>query len=175
MNGKLDWKPMDGDHVKGASTASVILVEYADFQCPFSAAAASVIAETVSDFRDKIQFVYRHFPLSHLHPAAMLLSQFSEAAASQDLFWEAHDFLFRSQKHINDETIRSFVSKHGLDEKELFQILESQSVRAKIEKDLLTGRALGVEKTPSFILNGKLYQNEWHKSGLREELQNAFL
>jgi protein-disulfide isomerase len=165
---------IDGmDHERGAKQAPLTVIHYADYQCPFSGDAFAVIEKTLSQFEGKVRFVYRHFPLVHLHPDALALSQFAEAAGEQGHFWETHDFLFRTQKSLSDEKLEQFLSKLGLDMEKFSASLDSQKVKEKIKRDVESGKALGVHRTPTFILNGHLYQDEWHESGLKHQIERA--
>jgi protein-disulfide isomerase len=161
------------DHVKGNAGMPVTLIQYADYRCPYSGAAYPVLQETLSQFEGKVRFVYRHFPLIHLHPAAFPLSVFAEAAGKQGLFWHAHDLLFGAQRSITDERLMQFIGELGIKVDQFNSDLESENIKQKIVKDISRGKALGVQKTPSFLINGKLYQDEWHGSGLRNEIASA--
>lgn len=158
------------DHCKGTKSPAVTFIHYADYRCPYSGDAYPVIERTLEQFEGKILFIYRHFPLVHLHPQALLLSKFAEAAGEQGHFWEAHDLLFRAQRSLTNERLQEFVMSHKLDAAKFASAIDSERVRLKIENDLIKGKASGVQKTPSFVINGSLYQNEWHDSGFRDEL-----
>src|SRR5690349_10239875 len=85
------------DHVRGPETASVTLVEYGDFQCPHCGAAYPVVAELQRRFADRLRFVFRHFPLTNVHPHAQAAAEVSEWAAAQGRFWEMHDRIYEQQ------------------------------------------------------------------------------
>lgn len=159
------------DHAMGTAEAKITLIQYADFQCPFSADAFPVIKETVTAFSSKINFIYRHFPLVHLHPSAMLLAQFAEAAGIQGYFWETHEFLFSHQASMSKEELERYLGIIEVDQDQFYEDLRSQNVIDKVERDLYAGKESSVLKTPSFVLNGQLYQNEWHQSGLKDQIK----
>jgi protein-disulfide isomerase len=161
------------DHIKGDAGMPITLIQYADYRCPYSGAAYPVLQETLAQFAGKIRFVYRHFPLIHLHPAAFPLSQFAEAAGRQGFFWQAHDLLFGSQNSITDERLTQFIEELAIGPDQFKSDLESENIKQKILKNISSGKALGVQKTPSFLINGRLYQDEWHRSGLRNEITLA--
>jgi len=169
---KSDLKIAKDDHVKGDDERPITLIQYADYRCPFSGAAFPVIQETLAEYQEVIRFVYRHFPLVQLHPGAFLLSQFAEAAGRQGHFWAAHQLLFGSQNLINDEKLTHFLLQQNVDESRFREDIESKEVSAKIMNDMMTGKKLGVHKTPSFFLNGRLFQSEWHQSGLRDQIRD---
>lgn len=84
------------DHVRGAKSPKVYLVEYSDFQCPYCKAFKPTIDQALNEYKDKIAVVYRHFPLESIHPYARTLAEGSECANEQDKFWEYHDTVFSS-------------------------------------------------------------------------------
>jgi len=161
------------DHVKGDAHARVTLIHFADYRCPYSAAAHPVVKATLSHFEGRARYVYRHFPLTELHPAALPLARFAEAAGQQGFFWQAHDFLFGFQREITDERLARFIDELGIDPARFDAALESEATTRRVMRDVESGKTLGVHKTPSFWIDGKLYQDEWHRSGLRDEIAAA--
>ena len=95
------------DHCFGQPNAPITLVEYADFECPFSGLAFYEIDKLLAEFGENICFVYRHFPLTDAHPAAMLAAVASEAAAEQGKFWEFHHLLFQNQENMSHDVSHS--------------------------------------------------------------------
>src|SRR5437016_5860737 len=83
------------DHSQGPESAPVTLVEYGDFQCPYTGSLQSVIAKLQHRFGAQLRFVYRHFPLFARHPLAQLAAEAAEAAGAQGKFWEMHAYLFQ--------------------------------------------------------------------------------
>src|SRR5207249_6046035 len=84
------------DHVRGPLAAPVTLVEYGDFECPYCGQAEPVVRELLRDFGD-VRYVWRHLPLSDVHPNAQRAAEAAEAAAEQGAFWEMHDLLLDRQ------------------------------------------------------------------------------
>lgn len=161
------------DHVAGEASAPVTLIQYADYRCPFSAQALRPIEQTLNGLRDKVRFVYRQFPLVQLHPGSYELSQFAEAVAKQGHFWRAHELLFNVQQSLDDQTLGDFLTRFKIDESKLNHDMKSEEIKAKIARDMETGKELGVKKTPTFLVNGKLFQDEWHQSGMRDQILSA--
>jgi hypothetical protein len=91
----------NAEHVRGPADAALTVIEYADFQCPYSARAHIALRDLGERFGG-IRLVYRHLPLAHLHPLAELAAEAAEAAGSQDRFWDMHDLLYERQRHIRD-------------------------------------------------------------------------
>lgn len=161
------------DHVWAEQNYKMTLIQYADYRCPYSAAAFPTICSTLKGYKNDIRFVYRQFPLVELHPGAFQMSLFAEAAGRQGLFWPAHKLLFESYRKLNSHSLSDFIERCGLNPEQFVEDLNSPSLREKIINDLDTGIQLGVVKTPSFILEGKLYQDEWHQSGFKNEIEQA--
>src|SRR3954449_7041718 len=89
------------DHVRGGPEGRLI-VEYGDYECPYSRAAFRQIERVESQLGDRVRFGFRHFPLTEIHPHALAASAAAEAAALQGRFWEMHELLFRRQKALED-------------------------------------------------------------------------
>src|SRR6478735_12001184 len=102
-------EPLDEqvDHVRGEAGAPVIL-EYGDYECPYSRQAFRAIERVEHELSGRIRFVFRHFPLVHIHPHAFGAAAAAEAAAMQDRFWAMHELLFRRQKTLEDDDLRRF-------------------------------------------------------------------
>src|SRR6478672_2663092 len=95
----------DADHIAGASTAPLTLVEYGDYQCPHCAAADPQVRAVQKELGAKLRFVFRNFPLTEMHPAAEPAAELAESAASQGKFWEAHDAIFAYARANGPESL----------------------------------------------------------------------
>jgi protein-disulfide isomerase len=93
---KLKPPVSEQDHVNGDLHALVILVEYGDFQCPYCGAAYPIVKQIEKDYKEKMTFVFRHFPLAEIHPFAQAAAVASEAAANQGKFWQMHALILRT-------------------------------------------------------------------------------
>ena len=87
------------DHIRGSIDAPITIVEYGDYECPYTGMAYPVVKEVMRQFGEKLYFVFRNFPLREIHPHAQ---HAAEAAATQDKFWQMHDYLFDHQKALDD-------------------------------------------------------------------------
>ena len=85
------------DHIRGDAGAPVTLLEYGDFECPYCGDAAPVIAKLLDHFGDELRYVFRHLPLTDVHPNAQIAAEAAEAASAQGAFWEMHDRLLGAQ------------------------------------------------------------------------------
>jgi Na+:H+ antiporter, NhaA family len=145
------------DHVRGSMEASAILVEYGDFQCPYCGDAYPVVRELLGRFGDQLCFVFRHMPLSDLHPRAQAAAQAAEAAGAQDRFWEMHDRLFTHQLELADAQLRSHAEAIGLDLDRFDRELREGTYAARVEEDYRSGVRSGIPSTPRFFLNGVIH------------------
>ena len=93
------------DHAEGPADAPLTLVEYGDYQCPYCGAAYPVVKRLQKTLGKKLRFVFRNFPLTQIHPYALIAAEAAEAAALQGKFWEMHDLLFEQQTLLKPEII----------------------------------------------------------------------
>lgn len=147
------------DWVRGSREASVVLIEYGDFQCLACAVYFPLVAQLHQEFGDKIVFVYRHFPLSQIHAQAELAARAAEAAGKQGKFWEMHDLIFANQKSwagqsSAGEMFLQYGRELGLDLDKYENDLESAEVRERVKNDYQGGLTYGINSTPTFFLNG---------------------
>src|SRR5213596_3295802 len=98
--------PISGrDHVQGGADATLALVEYGDYQCPYCGAAYPVVKRLQKALGKKLRFVFRNFPLTQAHPYALIAAEAAESAALQDKFWEMHDLIFEKQKLLEPDIL----------------------------------------------------------------------
>ena len=156
---------VDDDAYLGDKDASVLMIEFSDYQCPF---CRSFWRDTLplikSEYIDtgKVKFVYRDFPLN-LHPGAMPAAQASECAEEQGKFWEMHDKIFIEQEKQGSGTIqfgandlKRWAGELGLNAGEFNSCLDSGKYLEEVNKDLQDGQVSGVNGTPGFFINGRL-------------------
>ncbi len=157
------------DHVLGPETAEHTLVEYADYQCPGCAEAAPIVARLGKHFGDRLRIVFRNFPLEQ-HEYAEVAAETAEFAAAQGKFWEMHDLLFKEQKRFADGLFPKLAEKIGLDGEALSQALDEGTYTPKVQGDLQSGEKAGVAGTPSFFVDGKIYEGSYEFEALVEAL-----
>lgn len=145
----------------GSDSAKVKLVEFSDLQCPACLAAEPIVKQIRNNYPDKVQLIYRHFPLPQ-HAYGKQAAWYAEAAAEQGKFWEMHDKLFDSQVEWSalseKEAITFFLKlakELGLDENKTKELVGQGAVKARVEADFAEGQRLGVNSTPTFFLNGR--------------------
>lgn len=146
----------------GPASAKVTVVEFGDIQCPACAAAAPTVKRLKDEYKDRVNFVFRHFPLPS-HANAQAGAQAAEAANNQGKFWEMYDKLYANQKEWEssgspNEFYIKYAKEIGLDETKFKDDLENFRQIDKIRADKADGDALGVSATPTFFINGTKYQ-----------------
>ena len=137
---------------RGASTAKVTIVEFADFECPFCGRAMEVLDRLLAMYPGQVRLVFRHFPLS-MHPRAPKAAEASACAGEQGRFWEFHDSLFESQA-LEGDALKGQAARLGLDAGRFEQCLDSGKMASLVQRDLAAGRQAGVSGTPAFFVNG---------------------
>jgi len=146
------------DHVRGPSKASVTVIEYSDFQCPFSAQVHSSLKRLAAEGR--IKWVYRSFPLSSIHPRAIQAAEAAECAAEQGKFWEYADVLFDNQRELQAEAspdafsllLRDLV---GVNHDRFRNCLSAHQFQGRVLSQLAEGNSKHVDATPTLFVNGK--------------------
>ncbi|MEO5691332.1 MAG: thioredoxin domain-containing protein [Candidatus Saccharimonadales bacterium] len=148
------------DHVYGNINAKVVIYEYADFQCPGCGGAYPNLTSIKEKYKDSVSFVYRHFPLTTIHPHAFAAAATAESAGLQGKFWEMHNLLFDTQDAWSSQsaeqrqkTFEGYARQLGLNMEQFTADLTSDKVAAKIEFDRALGRKLGVDSTPTIYVN----------------------
>jgi protein-disulfide isomerase len=141
-------------YVKGDANAKTYLVEFSDFQCPACLAVKPYLDNVLKTYGDKIQFVYRNFPLDQ-HPMAKPAAQAAEAAGLQGKYWEMYTLLFNNQANLSEAQFPELAKILGLDLEKFSADMKSSAIADKIQADIADGTRFGVNATPTFFLNGK--------------------
>jgi protein-disulfide isomerase len=149
------------DHIRGSINAPIVVVEYGDYECPYTGMAYPIVKKIMRHMDDKIYFVFRNFPLNDIHPHAQHAAEAAEAAAAQDKFWEMHDYLFEHQKALDDSHLLEHAQKVGLDIDRFKKEMSGHIYAPLINKLLKNGIDSGVEGTPTFFVNGVRYEDSW--------------
>jgi len=141
------------DHVRGPDSAPVTLVEYGDYQCPYCGQAYPIVEALLAERPDTVRFVFRHFPLTDLHPQAEIAAELAEAAGVRGQFWRAHGWLFTHQSQFDAQHLRGAAAEidpSGGAERDL----ERRAYDDRIRRDFISGVRSGVNGTPTFFING---------------------
>lgn len=144
----------NNDHVEGPADASVTLVEYGDYECPFCGLAQPSVKAVRARYKDNLRFVFRHFPLTQVHPHAEPAAETAEFAGDHLRFWQMHDALYEAQRWLSMPLLFNLTSALGLSEIELRYALAQERYRPKVRNDFIGGVRSGVNGTPTFFVNG---------------------
>ena len=162
----------DRDHIRGPLAAPVTLVEYGDFECPYCGQAEPVVRELLRDFGD-VRYVWRHLPLSDVHPNAQLAAEAAEAAADQGAFWELHDLLFDHQDRLTPNDLIGYAEQLGLDVERFTKQLQNQAGAPRIAEDVDSADLSGVSGTPTFFINGRRHYGAYDIDTLTKAVRTA--
>ena len=161
------------DHSQGPAIAAVTLVQYGDYECPYTRQSTTVVRAIQQQLGDQLRFVFRNFPLTEIHPHALHAAFAAEAAAAQGKFWEMHDYIFHHQHTLEDSDLEQFAEAVGLDMQQYAHAMAERRSLARIEEDVEGGDRSGVQGTPTFFINGVMYRGSWEKDALLAALQAA--
>jgi protein-disulfide isomerase len=145
------------DHVQGSGTAPVTLVEYGDYECPYCKAAVPIVGDLQRLLGDQLRFVFRHFPLTNLHPHAQRAAEAAEAAGVQGKFYEMHLSLFEHQDALEDDHLMAYAADLDLDAAQFRHELDAHTHASRVGEDVQGGLRSGVIGTPTFYLDGLRY------------------
>lgn len=154
------------DHILGPRKAAVTLVEYGDFECPYCAKAHVVLESVLGEVGDKMRFVFRHFPLTQIHPRAQQAAEAAEASGAQRRFWEMHDILFENQDALDAASLLRYAAHLRLDLPRFQHELLSGAHSARVRQDFVGGIQSGVNGTPTFYINGRRHDGSWDRETL---------
>jgi protein-disulfide isomerase len=158
------------DHVRGPASGPVI-VEYGDYECPYSRQAFREIESLEGRSGAGIRFAFRHFPLTELHPHALAAAAAAEAAALQHEFWKMHELLFHRQKALEDDDLRRYAAELGLDVALFDTDRRGDRVLDRIRRDVESGLASGeVLGTPTLFIDGVVHRGPFDEASLLDAL-----
>jgi Na+/H+ antiporter NhaA len=160
------------DHYRGPIDAPVTLVEYGDFECPYCGRAEPVVRMLLREFGD-VRYVWRHLPLSDVHPHAQLAAESTEAAAAQGAFWEMHDVLFQHQDALEADDLIGYAEELGLDVERFTEDLSGHQGAGRVAEDIDSADLSGVAGTPTFFINGRRHYGAYDIDALSAAVRAA--
>ena len=160
------------DHIRGPEKAPVTVVEYGDFECPYCGLAEPAVRELLSDFGD-VRYVWRHLPLTDVHPHAQLAAEATEAAAKQGAFWELHDLLLEHQGALTVRDLMGYATSLGLDTERFTAHLRKHAGAARVAEDTDSADLSGVSGTPTFFINGMRHYGAYDIESLSKAVKLA--
>ncbi len=160
------------DHVRGPASAEVTIVEYGDFECPYCGLSERAVRELLAG-HGEIRYVWRHLPLTDVHPHAQLAAQGAEAAARQGRFWEMHDLLLAHQGALRRSDLLGYAGELGLNTERFAADLSAGVGDARIAEDEDSADLSGVSGTPTFFVNGVRHQGAYDLAALTDAVRTA--
>jgi len=170
---ELRFPVTEHDHILGPNDAPVTLVEYGDYQCPHCQAAWPQVELVLKHFGSGLRYVYRHFPISTVHPLAQPAAETAEYAGAHGLFWEMHSALFANGHQLSGPTLAALASRLGLDVAELQDALDQGTYAERVKSDLAGGIRSGVNGTPCFFVNGERHDGGYDAMSLSTSIEAA--
>jgi protein-disulfide isomerase len=174
------WQPVlkvpvspERDHIRGPLDAPVTLLEYGDYECPFCGMAHPIVAAVRQQMGEQLRFVFRHFPLTTVHPYAELAAEAAEAAGAQKKFWPMHDTLYENQERLEPPALAAYAEALGLDLDLFTDDLQTHAHAPKVREDFMSGVRSGVNGTPTFFINGVRHDASWDFANLLRAVQSA--
>lgn len=160
--------PSQHDHYQGMLNASIVLVEYGNYQCPQCREVQQLIQEVQQHFasvlfkENEICVVFRHFIEHLIYPQAQKAAQAVEAAAAQENFWRMHNILFEHQQELGDGYLVEYADYLKLDISQFLKDISNQVHISRINQDIKSGLQSGVTTSPALFINGIRYRDRWN-------------
>jgi len=160
------------DHVRGPTHAPVTIVEYGDFECPYCGMAEPVVRELLAEVA-QMAYVWRHLPLTDVHPRAQLAAEAAEAAARQDAFWPMHDLLLEHQDALTMADLLGYAAESNLDRERFVEDLRTHAGATRIAEDVDSADLSSVSGTPTFFINGRRHRGAYDLDTLTAAVRAA--
>jgi len=147
--------PFAGAPMRGAEKASVTIVKFEDFQCPFCKTVQPTFKDLLKKYDGKVRVVHKDLPLETIHPQAFQAAEAARCAGEQGKFWEYHDKLYAETPKLGAEELKSAAKDVGLNMPSFDQCFTSGKYRSAVQKDVNDSAQLGLTGTPAFFINGR--------------------
>jgi Na+/H+ antiporter NhaA len=161
------------DHIRGNPDAPVTLVEYGDYECPYCGHAAPTIVKLLEHLPDELRYVWRHLPLTDVHPYAQLASEAAETAGAQGDFWAMHDWLLTHQDELAPADLYRHAAEMELDLTRFDEELRRRKYAQRVARDVQSADESGVSGTPTFFINGRRHQGVYDIDTLTRAIKTA--
>jgi protein-disulfide isomerase len=171
---KANPKSVIGDSpTTGASDQKIVLLEFSDFQCPYCAKAHETLDKFMARHKNQVTLVYKHLPLTQIHPEAMPSAKAAWAAGQQGKFWEFQNAMFENQDKLGEPIYVATAKALKLDLKRFDQDRNSNAATAAIQKDVEMAEKIGVNGTPFLIMNGEIIEGGAQLANLEATLKQV--
>jgi Na+/H+ antiporter NhaA len=162
---------VEQDHIRGPADASITVIEFGDFECPYCGQAEPMVRDLLSD--SDLRYVWRHLPLTDVHPRAQLAAEAAEAAGAQGAFWAMHDLLLGRQDALQAADLLRYARELNLDEDRFHDDLKRHLHAARIAQDVESADLSGVSGTPTFFINGQRHYGAFDIATLTAAVKTA--
>jgi protein-disulfide isomerase len=149
------------DHIQGDPEAELTLLEYGDYECPHCGRAHPIVKRVQKHFGRRLRFVFRHFPLTQIHPHAQTAAETAEFAGANGRFWDMHDLIYENQDRLGLPLLFALTEELGLDPQALRHALTAGEFAPKVGRDFRSGVRSGVNGTPTFFINEQRHDGPW--------------
>ena len=146
--------------VTGDDSAKVKIVMWGDYESEACAKATEVVAELLKEYDGKINFVFRHFPLTKIHQKAHKAAEAAIGAAQEGKFWEMHRYIFKHKNNLGIISLKSYAREVGVMDKKFLENLMNSYFGWFVQDDLREGIEIGVTDVPTFFINGVRFEKE---------------
>lgn len=146
----------ENDASKGPADAKVTIIEFSEFQCPYCKKGKETASEILEIYGEQVRLVFKHFPLTSIHPEAQKAAEATECAGDQGKFWEMHDWMFDNQKELAVDSLKAAAANLGMDSSEFDSCLDSGKYEEKVKNDTAEAKELGLGGAPAFFINDQL-------------------
>jgi protein-disulfide isomerase len=162
---------VERDHLRGPLDAPITVIEFGDFECPYCGLAEPVVRDLLTD--TDVRYMWRHLPLTDVHPQAQLAAEAAEAAGAQGAFWEMHDLLLNHQDELRSPDLMRYAGDLGLDTERFHTELKRGSHQTRVAQDVESADLSGVSGTPTFFVNGQRHYGAFDLETLSKAVKTA--
>jgi len=163
------------EHVLGEPDAKLTLLEYGDYECPACVQAEPLLRHLLDIHPGRLCLVFRHFPLTQVHPHAQQAAEAAEAAAAQGRFWPMHHLLLSQAHQLTPAGLVGCARSLGLDMNRFNAEMADHIYTQRVQEHRHAGERSGLRATPAFFLNGKPVDVSFGLEKLGEAVQAALV
>ena len=163
---------IDADPSLGPIDATVTIVEYSDFECPFCLSVQPTLQQVMDEYEGDVRLVFKNYPLN-IHANAFIAAEAGECANEQGGFWDMHDIMFSNQPGLGAEYLKKYAEEIALDIEKFSACLDSEKYKAEVERDIAEGSSLGFTGVPVFFINGRLLSGAQPIEAFRNVIDEA--
>jgi protein-disulfide isomerase len=170
---RLTQPATERDQVQGLFSAAIVLVEYGDYQCPHCKEADAIIQQVQQKLGSELCFVFRHFPLTQIHPQARQAAEAAESASDQGMFWQMHKKLFAGQQALGDGYLVQYANDLGLNMSRFLWNFSQHVYGDRVQSNFFSGVESGVTGTPTFFINNVRLEDSWKLETLMAAIEKS--